>query len=82
MLFRSTGYYYFFIIFGNQKEVYVKIFFRPTCYDEVENHLIRAEKTINKTGYINPETNDCYGIGSGAGYMEVSNGTYEELDEQ
>lgn len=51
---------------------------RPTGYDEVGNYLIRAEKTISKTGYINPETNDCYGIGSGAGYMEVSNGTYEK----
>ncbi len=77
----TTGYDYFYSIFGEQTEASVRNMIRPTCYDEVENHLIRAERTINKTGYINPETNDCYGIGSGAGYMEVSNGTYEEFEE-
>ncbi len=37
----------------------------------------RKEDTNLKTSYINPLTGDCYGIGSGAGYIELSNGTYE-----
>ncbi|MBO5398396.1 MAG: hypothetical protein J6A36_05690 [Clostridia bacterium] len=73
----TTGWDYFYEIFGNQLEESVKDIIRPTNYNEVENHLIRRERTIELTGYTNPETHDCYGIGSGAGYMEVSNGTYK-----
>lgn len=72
----TTGYDYFYSIFGNQIEASVKNIIRPTNYDEVGNYLIRAERNVGTTGYINPETQDCYGVGSGAGYMEVSNGTY------
>lgn len=72
----TTGWDYFYEIFGNQLEESVKDIIRPTNYNEVENHLIRREMSIELTGYTNPETHDCYGIGSGAGYMEVSNGTY------
>lgn len=72
----TTGWNYFYGIFGEQLEQSVKNIKRPTNFDEVENHLIRREQIISLTGYTNPETNDCYGIGSGAGYMEVSNGTF------
>jgi hypothetical protein len=72
----TTGWDYFYSIFGDQLEESVRNMVRPTQYSEVENHLIRSERIISTTGYMNPETNDCYGIGSGAGYMEVSNGTY------
>lgn len=72
----TTGWDYFYEIFGNQLEESVKDIVRPTKYSEAENHLIRRETLINLTGYTNPETHDCYGIGSGAGYMEISNGTY------
>lgn len=72
----TTGYDYFYSIFGEQVEDSVKSISKPTQYSELKNCLIRAERNIDTTGYINPETKDCYGIGSGAGYMEVSNGTY------
>ena len=42
----------------------------------INNYLIRAEENCNTNGYTNPITLDVYGIGSGAGYIEVSNGTY------
>lgn len=38
--------------------------------------LIRAETTCDVTNYKNPITNSKQGIGSGAGYIEISNGTY------
>lgn len=41
-----------------------------------KNYLVRPETTCAKSGYINPSTNSIYGIGSGAGYIELSNGTY------
>jgi len=49
---------------------------------ETSNLLIREEIVENnirkiKSGYINPNTNSVYGIGSGAGYIELSNGTYQ-----
>ncbi len=72
-----TGYEYFYGLLGDQLEESTKDMKPPTTYDEIESHLIRSEKTIDKTGYKNPETNDCYGIGSGAGYIEVSNGTFK-----
>lgn len=67
---------YFKGIFGNQLEPSVANMQYPTNYEEVENHIIRAEKIITPPTYTNPETGENYGIGSGAGYMEVSNGTY------
>ena len=72
-----TGYDYFSGMLGDQLEESTKDVKAATTYDEIECHLIRKEKTIGETGYENPETRDCYGIGSGAGYIEVSNGTYK-----
>ena len=73
----TTGWNYFYSIFGDQLEQSVKSITKPTSYETAENCLIRTEKNVGTTGYTNPETKDCYGIGSGAGYMEVSNGTYK-----
>lgn len=75
----TTGWNYFYSLLGDQLESSVRDIKAPTSYDEVENHLIRKEKNIDTTGYTNPKTNDCYGIGSGAGYIEVSNGTFEKI---
>lgn len=41
-----------------------------------KNYLVRPETTCAKSGYTNSKTNSIYGIGSGAGYIELSNGTY------
>ena len=51
---------------------------RPVGVTTRANILMRDESISNsyKTGYTNPETGKCYGIGSGAGYIETSNGTY------
>lgn len=50
---------------------------------EVETEMklicVRPEATCEKTGYINPITGNSQGIGSGAGYIEVSNGTFEKI---
>lgn len=42
----------------------------------VDNYCIRATTTCSTTGYTNPATGSTQGIGSGAGYIEISNGTY------
>lgn len=73
----TSGWNYFYNIFGDQIEQSVKNITEATNYATVANCLIRDEKNVGTTGYTNPETKDCYGIGSGAGYMEVSNGTYK-----
>ncbi len=36
----------------------------------------RVENTSLRSGYINPSNNSVYGVGSGAGYIELSNGIY------
>lgn len=40
------------------------------------NRLIRKESSCEKTNYINIANNSVQGVGSGAGYIEISNGTY------
>ena len=55
--------------------------------DEVAIYEIREEyKEADdvyevKTHYVNPDTGKVYGVGSGAGYIEVSNGSYDIYDE-
>ena len=43
---------------------------------ERKNILVRPETICTLTGYINPITNNSQGVGSGAGYIEISNGIY------
>lgn len=76
---------YFKRILGNDMEMSVNNITEATSSSEVTNYLIRKEITESgsrtiKSGYINPTTNDCYGIGSGAGYIEVSNGTFNVVE--
>ena len=40
------------------------------------NYLVRTEKNIIKLTYQNSKSNKNFGIGSGAGYIELSNGEY------
>lgn len=75
----TASYEYFkklFAEYNYQIEENVKDINPPIDLDSVSNNLIRKSLTIEQTGYTNPMTGDCYGIGSGAGYIEVSNGTY------
>lgn len=44
------------------------------------NVVIRNQSTCNKTGYTNTANGLGIGIGSGAGYIELSNGTYQILE--
>lgn len=41
------------------------------------NYLIRDSTSKSTSGYINKKTNSIYGVGSGAGYIEVSNGKFQ-----
>ena len=47
-----------------------------TSVGNLVNYCIREETTCSTTGYTNSATGSTQGIGSGAGYIEVSNGTY------
>lgn len=49
----------------------------PTNHDaNYANICVRNETSTPILSYINPITGNCQGIGSGAGYIELSNGTY------
>lgn len=45
-------------------------------YIEHENYLIREASNCSKSGYKNKKNNLYQGVGSGAGYIELSNGIY------
>ena len=45
----------------------------------VHNYLVRPATTCELSGYKNPITNNTQGIGSGAGYIELDNGSYETV---
>ena len=42
----------------------------------VDNYLVRPATTCDLSGYTNPITSNTQGVGSGAGYIELDNGTY------
>lgn len=68
-------------IFGDDILESAKSIERPETYSDIENLLIREEIVESnsrkiKSGYINTNNNSIYGVGSGAGYIELSNGTY------
>ena len=44
--------------------------------DPEDNYLVRPATTCGLSGYSNPITSNTQGIGSGAGYIELDNGTY------
>lgn len=49
----------------------------PTSSKEtMVNVLIRDEGSCSESGYINSANGSKYGIGSGAGYLEIDNGQY------
>ena len=45
--------------------------------ENVQNFILRASMNAEKSGYENKKDNSFYGVGSGAGYIEISNGKYE-----
>jgi hypothetical protein len=73
----ERSYSFFYSLFGNTINTGVDtVTIATESRDTVVNVLVRAEQIINKTNYINPNTGSEQGIGSGAGYIELSNGTY------
>lgn len=83
----NHNYAYFKSLFGDDCAISGD-FSNPTAHDEnYKNVCVRNEikdKTIDissereiKTTYINSITNNCQGVGSGFGYIELSNGSYE-----
>ncbi len=52
----------------------------PTTSDDIKNLKVRDECSCDKSGYVNPITHKSQGIGSGAGYIEISNGSFTEID--
>lgn len=53
-----------------------------TVDSDVRNVLVRKriENDNLKSGYVNKKNNSIFGVGSGAGYIELSNGSYTEFD--
>ena len=82
----ERSYEYFKSIIGDEQlDSGVKDIVANTSYADTVNYCIRPEIIENleenpnlviKSGYINPEDGSTQGVGSGAGYIEVSNGTY------
>lgn len=70
------NYTYFRSIFGDTCSI-TGDFINPTAHDEnYKNVNVRQAINITPLSYNNPITDNCQGIGSGAGYIEISNGTY------
>ena len=62
---------------GEQLSEEAKSMTDGTGPENVQNFILRKAMETEKSGYINAIDNSFYGIGSGAGYIEVSNGTYK-----
>lgn len=72
----NNNYDYFSKLFGKDCSI-TGDFIKPTDHDEnYKNVCVRQEKIITPLNYINPRTQNNQGIGSGFGYIELSNGTY------
>lgn len=54
---------------------------KSSTSDTHTNLLVRSAYSESPLSYSNPTTNNAYGIGTGAGYVEVSNGTFEPISE-
>ena len=72
----NYNYNFFSKLLGDTFLITSEEFKTPTTAEELSNVLIRDETTCEKSGYENPITKSEYGIGSGAGYIELSNGIY------
>ena len=69
-------YDYFTKLFGNSVNNAISSVSKATGIADIENVLVRESKTCELSGYTNPITSNTQGIGSGAGYIELDNGTY------
>ena len=61
---------------GISRAVYEANYKTITKSADLENKVIKSEQVIAKSGYKHPDTESVFGVGSGAGYVETSNGTY------
>ncbi len=73
----NYNYEFFSGLFGTTIAENVDKVIMAETYNELELVCVRYEQSCEKSGYINPETGSEQGVGSGAGYIELSNGTYE-----
>ena len=73
----NYNYNFFSNLLSNNFTVGKTEFKTPTKEEELANVLIRRKSTCAKSGYINSITKSEYGIGSGAGYIELYNGSYK-----
>ena len=75
---------YFTSLFGTNVGTDVATATRGETSSTSKNILVRkrVENASLKCGYKNPETNSIYGVGSGAGYIELGNGTYTVYREE
>lgn len=77
----NYNYEFFHNLFGNTITDETASIVEATSNAEMKNTLVRAASTCAKLNYNNPNTNQRYGIGSGAGYIELSNGTFSVSSE-
>lgn len=72
----NHDYAYFSNLFGSNCAI-TGDYTNPTAHDDnYKNVCVRNEMTIEKLNYTNPTTGNNQGVGSGAGYIEISNGSY------
>lgn len=62
---------------GEQLSEEAKTMTDGTGPENVQNFILREAMETEKIGYINDIDDSFYGVGSGAGYIEISNGKYE-----
>ena len=69
---------YYSALFGKDVN-YTTTWGTPNGNDHVAELRDHSTDENLKTKYINPKTKSCQGVGSGAGYIELDNGSYEVI---
>lgn len=72
---------YFTLMLGDRVTTKCKNMTMAYYPEDIERFTVATQTTCDTTGYVNPTTGLSYGIGSGAGYIERSNGTYTQYNE-
>ena len=73
----DRGVEFFEKMLGDQLSEEAKTMTDGTGPEDVQNFILRKAMETEKSGYENPLNASFYGVGSGAGYIEISNGKYE-----
>ena len=79
----NKNYSFFYGLFGSRINITQNQVSNPTKNEERVNVLVRTERTDSSylSGYQNKLNNSTLGVGSGAGFIEISNGTYTRYNE-